>query len=203
MRKRNNEQDTTHTATEKSCADITVQLESNPYVRNGRDTRLPPQSKLGSVEFQKRFIEKARTGLPIKTVCELMHCHETTFCDWQRKAVEGIEPFATFIHLVREARAADAEEMLELAKQQIEKKRDPKYALKYLDQLHRIANEKVTKKTIEHTGGIQVAPAFDVSKLNDEEFQQWCKLVEKMTPARKSEMTENQEPMLIPEFSSE
>jgi len=178
-------------------------IKTEDYIKNGRDTRVAPQCKLGSLEFQAQFLEHARKGLPIRLLCDLAQISHETYFSWQRQATEGIEPYATFIRKVHEARAKDAAEIYEKTKEWAEKKKDPKYGLKILSQIHKVIEEKSSKKTIEHTGGVQVGPAFDVSKLDDADFTVFMKLVEKMNSGKKTPAVENQEPILISEFSSE
>jgi transposase-like protein len=160
-------------------------------------------SFLEDPDFRAEFLKHASTGLPIRGVCQLMMINETTYQVWRNKAEEGMEPYASFIAQVKAARQKDASLMLEKARRFIEQKEDPRMALKYLSQVHKISEERQIKKQVEVSGGLQIAPAFDTSKLSDAEFQQWCALVDKMNPARKVSKTEDTEPILISDFSSE
>ena len=196
MRKRKNEQDITTTTQGRS------DTFDRPDLLEGLVAPTTSQSKL-HLEFQKQFIIHARKGLPIKVVCDLMRVSQVSFCTWQNQAAEGVEPYKTFIGRVHEARACDAAEIYEKTKVWAEKKKDPKYGLKILSQIHSVTDEKTIKKQVEVTGGVQLAQAYDVDKLSDSEFSLFCELVEKMTASRKVENIENTEPILIPEFSVE
>src|ERR1700722_16065500 len=80
-------------------------------------------------ELHAKFVELAGEGLPHKVICPLVGITKETFENWRDRAHSGEEPYATFLQEVDAARAADAQRMIAVAKEQIIEKGDPKYAL--------------------------------------------------------------------------
>jgi len=150
-------------------------------------------------ELRDKCIELARLGLTVKIICDAVKITPETWQNWRVRARSGEEPYASFVEDVNEARAQKAIEMSEVLDKQIKKKGDPKYAMKYLAVFHRVQEEPVKKQveiTNNHTLALQ--PTFDVSKLNDEEFEMWCRLLEKVRPGgEKVPEPEIMEPKLI------
>jgi hypothetical protein len=132
-------------------------------------------------EFTARFCEYAKLGMKDRHICAKLHFSQDTLCMWKQRAAQGDEPYKTFCEAVAEARAEDAREMLEETKAAIRAKKDPKYYLKLLDVVHGVT-ETAKKKEVTVTGGLQIAPAFDVNKLTDEQFKNWCECLEAMKP---------------------
>jgi hypothetical protein len=146
--------------------------------------------------LRKQFVDLARQGVPDHIICNACKITQKTWIDWKHRANAGIEPFCSFVQDVTQAKAENGIEMIDLIKQHIKKRQDPKYGLKYLEVLHNIQSTPRTKK-VEVSAEVQVSPAFDTSRLTDEEFQQWSVLVEKMKPGGVVLPVQNQEPHLI------
>lgn len=55
-------------------------------------------------ELKQEILKLFQHGLPIADVMELVSMEEKLFYVWQRKANDGEEPYATFLHDIRKAR---------------------------------------------------------------------------------------------------
>lgn len=144
-------------------------------------------SPLLDPDFVDRALEMVKLGMRPSQICAALRITAQTWNNWKNRAEEGKEPYVSFMQRVAAAKAADAQEWIDKAKKAIEAKGDPKYYLKYLDVMHDVVSKPVEKKVV-HSGGVAIAPAYDLDKLSDEEFQQWQGLVEKMKPTMPSEL---------------
>lgn len=155
-----------------------------PLARTSTGSKLTP-------ELQARYVALVREGCPINVACDILRINPRTIQNWRIKAENGDEPYVSFFENIAQAKGEDIAEAIKLWRESNSENKDPRWLSRYIEQLHDIA--PTHKRQIEVTHQHELKPAYDVSKLNEQQFKAWCECLEVMRPSHPELLAEPKE----------